>query len=228
MDYITLILATPILLYPLAGLLVIAIAIFAVAVVQGREVSFWPPKIGAKSPKAIPPKVENSPAIGNSLSYVERSSAVSGVSDHSITGTWLCQYKYPQLDEMSGCKAMTTETQLVRLEQQGSLVTGATIFALAHPESFEGKITKERYFTGLYFNQQNHHSYHGAFQFVISNSKHRMLGRWVGFNREGNGVDSEEWRWERIDENPNICEMNKSEHIAKARDQDLFAVVSFL
>jgi len=115
----------------------------------------------------------------------------------SIQGHWLCQYRYPSTDELSGREALETETQIVCFEQVGETVKGTTVHALAHPEDFEGRLI-DRYFTGLYFNRLNHHSYHGAFQFILSNSKNRMRGKWLGFNREGNEVITEEWRWEQL------------------------------
>jgi hypothetical protein len=93
-----------------------------------------------------------------------------------IAGVWLCQYKYPTLDDHSGEERESIETQLVRFEQINNVVRGTTIFALAHHEDFVGWVTKDRYFTGEYANKKNHHSYHGAFQFVISNSHSRMEG----------------------------------------------------
>lgn len=146
----------------------------------------------------------------------------------SIAGIWVCQYKYPALDDRSGEKKENTETQLVRFEQTGNAVRGTTIFAIAHPEDFQGSVTKDRYFTGLYANKRNHYSYHGAFQFVISQSHNRMVGRWVGFNREGNGVDSEEWRWERWNDSPTISSPQEHDYVARLRDVDLFSIRGFL
>lgn len=146
----------------------------------------------------------------------------------SIAGIWVCQYKYPALNDQTGGKDESIETQLVRFEQTGNAVRGTTISAIAHPEDFQGSVTKDRYFTGIYKNKRNHHSYHGAFQFVISQSHGRMIGRWVGFNREGDGVDSEEWRWERWYDNPTISSSQEHEYIARLRNVDLFSIRGFL
>jgi pyrimidine deaminase RibD-like protein len=145
----------------------------------------------------------------------------------NISGIWLCQYVYPKMNEISGKKANATEAQIVRFEQSKRSVKGSTIFAIAHPEDFEGRVLNQ-YFTGLYFNKTNHHSYHGAFQFVISNSHNRMLGRWVGFNREGDGVDSGEWRWEQLNEKLSIHKAEIAELAIRAKRRNLFKTAKFL
>lgn len=146
----------------------------------------------------------------------------------SIAGIWVCQYKYPALDERTGEKKESIETQLVRFEQTANAVRGTTISAIAHPEDFQGSVTKDRYFTGIYASKRNHHSYHGAFQFVISQSHNRMIGRWVGFNRVGDGVDSEEWRWERWHDSPTTSSPQEHEYVARLRNVDLFTIRGFL
>jgi hypothetical protein len=146
----------------------------------------------------------------------------------SIEGIWICQYRYPRMDDKAGTKIQTTETQLVRFVQTSNRVNGETLFAAARPEDFEGVVTKDRYFTGMYFNQKNHHSYHGAFQFIISHSANRMNGKWIGFNREGDAVDSNDWRWEQIDDNPNISKEKEHEYMSKAQSADLFSIEVFI
>jgi hypothetical protein len=145
-----------------------------------------------------------------------------------ISGIWICQYKYPRMDDSINQKVSTIEKQVVRFEQENNNVTGVSLFAIAHPEDFEGIITKDLYFTGMYFNQKNYHSYHGAFQFILSNSHNRMLGKWVGFNREANDVNAEEWRWLQVDDNPEISKEKEHEYIARVQNEDLFSIVNFL
>jgi len=227
MDILTFVLASPWLLGSAIFIVVFVIVIFGGAFAQGREVSFWPPKIGAK-PMPLPVRGNDIADDPNSALESKRSLKSTDTPARSIAGIWLCQYRYPSLDENTKQKVMSIETQVVCFEQKGNQVHGSTIFALAHPEDFEGSITKDRYFTGLYFNKHNHHSYHGAFQFVLSHSHNRMKGRWVGFNREGNDVDSEEWRWLQVDDNVAITEEKKHEYIARAGTLDLFSGDAFL
>jgi hypothetical protein len=220
-------LSHPALIWGGIAILSIIVFCFIVAVFQGREVSFWPPKIGTKvkSSENEFVKIATETFIKNESNGASK---VLNVSTRSIAGIWLCQYYYPRLDESTKQKIRTLETQLVCFEQSANQVKGSTIYALAHPEAFEGKITQDRYFTGLYFNKHNHHSYHGALQLVISNSQKRMKGRWVGFNREGNDVDSDEWRWVQVDDNQRITEEKKEEFITQARSIDLFSINQFL
>lgn len=158
----------------------------------------------------------------------EKKKELQPATCRKIAGIWICQYRFPKMDDSVNKKMTAIETQVVRFRQTDNKVTGATFFALAHPEDFEGIITKDRYFTGMYYNQKNHHSYHGAFQFVLSNSHPRMQGKWVGFNREGDGVDSEEWRWLQVDDNPDISKEKEHEYISKAQNEDLFSIPVFL
>lgn len=145
----------------------------------------------------------------------------------SIKGIWVCQYRYPRMNDDTGVKTIEIETQLVRFVQNENRVTGSTQFANVHPEDFEGVVTNDRFFTGMYFNRNNHHSYHGAFQFIISHSRNRMRGKWVGFNREGENVDSYEWRWDQLDDNPDLSKEKEQYYISQAQSRDLFATDVF-
>ena len=166
---------------------------------------------------------------GSEFKKIEnKKKTLSGDKPRSIAGIWVCQYKYPCLNEEIGKKVTAIEKQVVKFTQRENQVHGTTLYAIAHPEDFEGVVTKDRFFTGLYFNKKNHHSYHGAFQFVISHSKNRMKGKWIGFNREGDNVDFEEWRWEQVDDNPDISKEKEYEYIAKANDVDLFGYEVFI
>jgi len=145
----------------------------------------------------------------------------------NISGIWVCQYVYPKMDERLGKTISEIETQIVRFEQSGNIVKGETIYAEAHPERFEGNVIN-RYFTGLYFNEKNHHSYHGAFQYIISNSKPRMLGKWLGFNREGNAIETDEWRWDKLNDNPDIGTDTEHKYISEIPNINLFGIKAFL
>lgn len=145
----------------------------------------------------------------------------------SIQGHWLCQYRYMSTDNVSGRKTLKTETQIVCLEQEGEMVKGTTIHALAHPQDFEGKLF-DRYFTGLYFNKLNHHSYHGSFQFILSNSRNRMRGKWLGFDHEGNDVNAEEWRWEQLTESTTVSPKTLRSYWASGLRRDMFREKKFL
>jgi hypothetical protein len=50
----------------------------------------------------------------------------------------------------------------------------------------------------MYASTISNKSFHGAFQFVISNSRHRMKGKWIGFDRRGIDIGCGEWRWEQM------------------------------
>jgi hypothetical protein len=198
----------------------VVLAIFLIAFVQGREIRIWPPRIGSKpqpqqklSVPVSPPGLDVPPAS---------TIAIDGVT-HSIHGTWLCQYKYPRMNETTGAKEQTIEVQIVELEEHGGAVKGQSIHAVAHPEYFVGSVSLGRYFTGTYKNESSSAaSYHGAFQFVLSHSKSRMKGRWVGFNREGTDVDSEEWRWERLDDRVGLPQIRIRELMRMNESTDLF------
>ncbi len=215
--------------YLLALFWLVVIFLFVVVGVgfwQGRKITFWPPGIGEKpnAPQRLslptsPPGVDTPPAT---------SLAIEGGA-HSIHGTWLCQYKYPRMNEDSGVKEETIEVQIVELEEHGGAVQGKSIHAVAHPEFFVGAVSLGRYFTGTYKNESTTAaSYHGAFQFVLSHSKSRMRGRWVGFNREGTDVDSEEWRWERLDDRVGLPQSRIRDLLRTHEATDLFQKNPFL
>ncbi len=118
-------------------------------------------------------------------------------SQRNLTGLWITQYKYPSIDSQ-GHLTEKIETQIVKFIQKGNRIFGQTVDAFKHPEIFEGKITKDRYFTGQYLNTENHNNYHGAFQFVLSNSKGVMKGKWIGFDDNGDKINIGNWRWEQF------------------------------
>lgn len=118
-------------------------------------------------------------------------------SQRNLTGLWITQYKYPSIDSQ-GNVTNKTETQIVEFKQKGNRIFGQTVDALKHPEIFEGRISKDRYFTGQYLNTINHHNYHGAFQFVLSNSKGVMKGKWIGFDDNGDEINHGSWRWKQF------------------------------
>ena len=211
---------------PLAICLVgFVIVVVVVALAQGREISAWPPKIG---PRMGPPKLSLPVSLAGIDSPPEDSLATTD-AHHSIHGTWLCQYKYLRLNENLGVKEPTIEVQIVELMEHGGSVHGKSLHAVAHPEFFSGSVSLGRFFTGTYKNVSNTAaSYHGAFQFVLSHSKARMKGRWVGFNREGNDIDSEEWRWERLDGRVNLPQDKIQEFLKSHARIDLFLIKPYL
>ncbi len=224
MDVLKLLLENPYALgAAIAALLFVAVVV-VVALAQGREISLWPPKIGPRLVRPqfslpVSPGVDNPPV----------DSLIAEQGRHSIHGTWLCQYKYPRLNEPMTLKEMTIEVQIVELEEHGGTVRGKSLHAVAHPEFFAGSVSLGRYFTGTYRNASSTAaSYHGAFQFVLSHSKARMKGRWVGFNREGTDIDSEEWRWERLDDRVNLAAHHIQRFLREHASTDLFKVQPFL
>ncbi len=204
-------------------LLLLVVVLVFVAFIQGREISSWPPKIGPRVPTlslpTSPPGIDRPP----------KESVTSQSGEHSIYGTWLCQYKYERLNEKIGEKELTIEVQIVELDEHGGSVQGKSIHAVAHPEYFAGSVSLGRYFTGTYKNASNTAaSYHGAFQFVLSHSKARMKGRWVGFNREGNDIDTQEWRWERLDDRIHLSPHRVQDYLRAHANVDLFLAEPFL
>jgi len=117
----------------------------------------------------------------------------SSKPERNISGLWITQYKYPYIDENKKLIELT-ETQLVLFKQKNNCVFGKTIYSEEHPQYFEGKITMNRYFTGQYINDLNHHNYHGAFQFILASGKEKMEGKWIGFD-DFNSINAGEWRW---------------------------------
>lgn len=225
MDIIKFILGIPYALPVALFLVVFVLGVIVVALAQGREVSLWPPKIGPR----LEPSTLSLPVSTPGIDNLPHDSLAMADAHHSIHGTWLCQYKYPRLNESLGVKDPTIEVQIVELLEHGGSVRGKSLHAVAHPEFFSGSVSLGRYFTGTYKNASNTAaSYHGAFQFVLSHSKARMKGRWVGFNREGNDIDSEEWRWERLDDQVNLPHHMIQAFLQVHARTDLFVIEPYL
>ncbi len=138
--------------------------------------------------------------------------------ERNITGLWITHYKYPSSTNKG---KINIEKQLVKLEQHGSVVVGETIWAQKQPETFEGTI-KGRYFTGIYINSKDEHNYHGAFQYIISNSENKMEGLWIGFNRKGDKIISGEWRWIQKYKSVSLPPDIEREVVEETKNRDLF------
>lgn len=138
-------------------------------------------------------------------------------SNRDITGLWITQYKYPSMDT-SGNYFEKMETQFVLFWQTRGHVIGKSVDAGAHPEVFEGRVTKDRYFTGVYINTINHQDYHGAFQFIISIGKGRMIGKWIGFDNKAINVNTGEWRWQQLNNMKHLS--NEDLHRSKENYKD--------
>lgn len=146
----------------------------------------------------------------------------------ALAGIWICQFRFNRVNEEDQSEEVATETMVVKLLQTGNKIKGYSIFAVDHPEVFEGCISNERYFTGTYYNQNNQHGFHGAFQFVLSNRHKRMEGKWIGFNRAGNSVEAENWRWMKVDDSRNVSIGKLKEFIQKVQKEDLFKTNLFI
>jgi hypothetical protein len=144
-------------------------------------------------------------------------------TERNLDGIWLTQFRYPS--GKSGEEK--TETQIVQFKQHKNLVRGRAIYADSHPDVIEGLITSNRYFTGVYCNTINYHNYHGAFQFVISNSKQRMMGKWVGFDRVGADIGHGAWRWEQYSTSTKCSDADLQKLREIARKADLFCDETF-
>jgi len=142
-------------------------------------------------------------------------------SKRNLTGLWITQYQYPSIDNL-GNTHIKTETQCVHFKQKGNRIFGQTVDAIKHPEVFEGKITKDRYFTGQYINTGNHNNYHGAFQFVLSNSRGTMKGKWIGFDDNGDKINVGDWRWEQHTTSKKVDKELIQSARLKAQTIDLF------
>ena len=151
-------------------------------------------------------------------------SVTAGDVVRNIAGIWACQYRYPSKDRNGQVRSLT-ETQVVRFTQAGNSVAGSTIFSMAHPETFNGEI-EGLFLTGTYRDSSRRQSYHGAFQFVISVGRGRMLGRWVGFSHDGTSVDSDEWRWDCLNDDPEATALPDYSQVVS--DLSLFDIASFL
>lgn len=155
--------------------------------------------------------------------------AISGHSSkRALAGIWICQFRFNKINEEDQTVETATETMVVKLSQTGNKIKGHSIFAVDHPEVFEGCISNDRYFTGTYYNQNNQHGFHGAFQFVLSNRLKRMEGKWIGFNRAGNSIEADNWRWMKVDDNPKASIAKLKEFIKRVQKEDLFKTNLFI
>lgn len=186
----------------LAGTLAAVVIMYLVAFFQGREISFWPPKIGKK-----PNKIQDEHVSGEETSKEknekteERSGEHKGVFEsdplktkhaeqkvRSIEGIWKSNYSgsregarvhYHQLEfKQSG-------THVVGQSLEGSIST--------HIFQIEGEIRSDDYFIGIWESTDKESTYHGVFQFIINPSGKKMTGKWIGTSFKRTEINSGNW-----------------------------------
>ncbi|MFN8138498.1 MAG: hypothetical protein U0R49_01745 [Fimbriimonadales bacterium] len=114
----------------------------------------------------------------------------------NISGIWHTRYEFTE----SGQRYQME--QLVLLRHVWNQVSGVTLaskkpITKGHSNAIRATVKSHTFVTGVWDNNLEDDSYHGALQLHIDPSGKKMDGRYIGFDAN-NEVLSEQWQWRRL------------------------------
>ncbi len=84
----------------------------------------------------------------------------------------------------------------MNLSQLGKSLVGSFKFD-DRTYKIRGKIENNTYISGIWFDEKIGQVYHGSFQARIEVNNKEINGKWVGFSRSHNRINTGDWRWSR-------------------------------
>lgn len=87
------------------------------------------------------------------------------------------------------------ETTLT-LKHLGKSIVG-TFYFQDRTYKIRGRIENNTYISGIWFDERAGQVYHGALQARIEVNQKEINGKWVGFSRAHNRINTGTWRWKR-------------------------------
>lgn len=118
-----------------------------------------------------------------------------------IRGIWECCYRYPTEG------TYRYEQQLMRLSQVGPFVVARNVTSQSHVHRLSGRLKSSTYLSGRWENLTEGEIWHGTFQLVLHPTGTTMLGKWLGFDSQGD-VEVGPWAWKLVDRNTSKASVN--------------------
>lgn len=109
----------------------------------------------------------------------------------TLSGLWDQDW---QVDGASN-QVIHNDTEL-KLSQFGKSLVGSFKFG-DRQYRIRARIENNTYISGIWFDEKVGQVYHGSFQARIEVNNNLINGKWVGFSRSHNAINTGEWRWKR-------------------------------
>lgn len=127
--------------------------------------------------------------------------ALGSKKKEGVTGKWLATFyygeeriPYPEVIEISTLLGSSVGRII---EHRGNHPRIAEAVK-SKPLRLRGNVEDHRFFTGLWFHPVKTSHYHGAFELIVHQDGQTMSGLWIGYSESKNGIETGEWRWERL------------------------------
>ncbi|OQX27543.1 MAG: hypothetical protein BWK80_04715 [Desulfobacteraceae bacterium IS3] len=172
------------------GFLIISICIiYLISFFQGRDISFWPPKIGQKPIKSNTPAKQT-----NMFDIVFIEDKSNNKNQRIIEGIWKSTY-------FTDHNPTKTHNHLLELKQNGEYINGQSLEGSLSLHSFKlsGKIRYGIYFTGIWESRLEESVYHGTFQCIIGSADKEITGKWLGTGST-NPINVGNWTLQKTEE----------------------------
>lgn len=109
----------------------------------------------------------------------------------SLSGTWDQDW---QVD--NSADAVKHDDTTLLLKHLGKSIVGTFKFQ-DRTYKIRGRIENNIYISGIWFDERAGQVYHGALQARIEVNQKEVNGKWVGFSRTHNRINTGTWRWRR-------------------------------
>ena len=109
----------------------------------------------------------------------------------SLTGTWDQDWQVDRANE----KVIHKDTTL-KLNQFGKSLVGSFSFE-DRKYRIRARIENNTYISGIWFDEKIGQVYHGSFQARIEINNKEVNGKWVGFSRSHNKINTGNWTWKK-------------------------------
>lgn len=110
----------------------------------------------------------------------------------TLSGTWIQNW------QVDGADANVDHTDpMLHLQQLGNSLVGKFSFN-GRVYRIRAKIENNAYINGTWFDEVSGQVYHGAFQARIEVNQRNITGKWIGFGRSHNRINTGDWKWSRL------------------------------
>lgn len=109
----------------------------------------------------------------------------------ALSGEWIQDWQVDGAD-----KSVVHADQKLVLQQLGRSLVGQFTFD-GRTYRIRAKIENNIYINGMWFDEISGQVYHGTFQARIEVNQRNINGKWIGFSRSHNRINTGDWKWSR-------------------------------
>jgi hypothetical protein len=108
----------------------------------------------------------------------------------TLTGVW------EQNWQVDGYEPIVHENTELQLNQFGKSLVGKLWFQ-NRTYRIRARIENNTYISGIWFDEKTGQVYHGSFQARIEVNNSEVNGKWVGFSKSHNKINTGNWQWKK-------------------------------